>query len=100
MCVSVRNSCKRSSDWFPSFDRHHVPLGRRVGQGKGLAVLDERFQGWEVWLKETFGYGWALTVPPFFLFCVCFHTPLPKLAPTTQHRVCSSLTLVWPPPQF
>lgn len=42
-CVSVRNSCKRSSDWFPSFDRHLIPLGSRVGQSKGLAVGDERF---------------------------------------------------------
>lgn len=48
VCVSVRNSCKRSVDWFPSFDRHLIPWGRRVGQGSGLAVSDERFWGWEV----------------------------------------------------
>lgn len=35
VCVSVRNSCKRGSDWFPSFDRHLIPLGRRVGQARG-----------------------------------------------------------------
>lgn len=41
--VSVRNSCKRSLDWFPSFDRHLIPWGRRAGQGSGQAVSDERF---------------------------------------------------------
>ena len=66
MCVSVRNSCKRSSDWFPSFDRHLTPLGRWVGQGEGPAVGDERFWGWEVF-KQAFVHGWALTLPPFFL---------------------------------
>lgn len=44
----VRNPCKRSSDWFPSFDRHLIPLGRRVERGKGPAEGDERFWGWEV----------------------------------------------------
>ena len=70
VCVSVRNSCKRSSDWFPSFDRHLIPLGRRrVGQGKGPAMGDERFSGgWEAFvLKQAFVCGWALTLPLFFL---------------------------------
>lgn len=26
---------------FPSFDRHLIPLGRRVGQGKGLATAGD-----------------------------------------------------------
>lgn len=54
--VSVRNSYKRSSDWFPSFDRYLIPLGRWVGQGKGPAVGDERFWGWEAF-KQAFVYG-------------------------------------------
>lgn len=80
VCASVRNSCKRSSDWFPSFDRHLIPLGRRVGQDKGPAVGDERFWGWEV-LKQAFVYGWALTLPPFFL-SVCLPSPPPPQAGT------------------
>lgn len=76
VCVSVRNSCKRSSDWFPSFDRHLIPLGRRVGQGKGPAVGDERFsRGWEAFvLKQAFVCGWALTLPLFSFPC----PPLPQ----------------------
>lgn len=75
VCASVRNSCKRSSDWFPSFDRHLIPLGRKVGQGKGPAVGDEKFWGWEV-LKQASVYGCALTLPPFFL-SLCRLPPLP-----------------------
>lgn len=65
-----------------------------MGQGKGPAVGDERFWGWEAF-KQAFVCGWALTLPPFFL-----SVPPLKLAPTTQPRVCSSFPLVWPPPQF
>lgn len=63
--VHVRNSCKRSSDWFPRFDRHLIPRGRRAGQGEGPAVGDERFRVGGV--LQTVVYGWALTLPPFFL---------------------------------
>lgn len=85
VCASVRNSCKRSSDWFPCFDRHLIPLGRRVEQGKGPAVGDERFWGREV-LEQAFVYGWALTLPPFFLY-VCL--PSPPATPPSWHLLPS-----------
>ena len=68
-----------------------------MGQGEGPAVGDERFsRGWEVF-KQAFVHGWALTLPLFFL---SVSLPPPKLAPTTQPRVCSSSPLEWLPRRF
>lgn len=76
VCVNVRNACKRRSDWFPSFDRHLIPLGRRVGQGKGRAVGEERWvgKGWEVF-RQTFVVWLGPNPATVLLFPVCFSPP-------------------------
>lgn len=97
VCVSVRNSCKNAVQTsFPSFDRHLIPLGRRrVGQGKGGRLWVMRGSPGLGGICAQAGICMWLGPDPATILPSL--SPLPKLALTTQRRVCSSFPLVWLP---